>query len=77
MKLFYSPFHTFVHKVLVTAHECGHWDQLERIASCGRGQGRQGCHLSSSEADKDRFRRPDRVMRFVKGNLSDAILRYQ
>ncbi len=24
MKLFYSPFHTFVHKVLVTAHECGH-----------------------------------------------------
>ena len=33
MKLFYSPFHTFVHKVLVTAHECGHWDQLERIAT--------------------------------------------
>jgi len=31
--LFYSPFHTFVHKVLVTAHECGHWDQLERIAT--------------------------------------------
>jgi len=33
MMLFYSPFHTFVHKVLVTAHECGHWDQLERIAT--------------------------------------------
>ena len=33
MKLFYSPFHTFVHKVLVTAHECGHWDQLERVAT--------------------------------------------
>lgn len=33
MKLFYSPFHTFVHKVLVTAHECGHWGTLERIAT--------------------------------------------
>jgi glutathione S-transferase len=33
MKLFYSPFHTFVHKVLVTAHECGHWDRLERVAT--------------------------------------------
>lgn len=33
MMLFYSPFHTFVHKVLVTAHECGHWEQLERIAT--------------------------------------------
>ena len=31
MLLFYSPFHTFVHKVLVTAHECGHWDDLERV----------------------------------------------
>lgn len=31
MMLFYSPFHTFVHKVLVTAHECGHWDDLERV----------------------------------------------
>jgi glutathione S-transferase len=31
MKLFYSPFHTFVHKVLVTAHECGHWDDIDRI----------------------------------------------
>jgi len=27
------PFHTFVHKVLVTAHECGHWDKLERAAT--------------------------------------------
>lgn len=33
MKLFYSPFHTFVHKVLVTAHECGHWDDLDRVAT--------------------------------------------
>ena len=31
MKLFYSPFHTFVHKVLVTAHECGLFDEIERI----------------------------------------------
>ena len=28
MKLFYSPFHTFIHKVLVTAHETGHWDAI-------------------------------------------------
>lgn len=33
MWLFYSPFHTFVHKVLVTAHECGHWDRLTRVAT--------------------------------------------
>ncbi len=33
MKLFYSPFHTFVHKVLVTAHECGHWERLTRVAT--------------------------------------------
>lgn len=33
MKLFYSPFHTLVHKVLVTAHECGHWDRMERVAT--------------------------------------------
>ncbi len=31
MKLFYSPFHTFVHKVLVTAHECGHWNDVDLI----------------------------------------------
>ncbi|MEM8917411.1 MAG: glutathione S-transferase family protein [Pseudomonadota bacterium] len=31
MKLFYSPFHTFIHKVLVTAHECGHWDDIDFI----------------------------------------------
>jgi glutathione S-transferase len=28
MRLFYSPFHTFIHKVLVTAHEAGLWDQI-------------------------------------------------
>ena len=28
MKLFYSPFHTFIHKVLVTAHEAGLWDRI-------------------------------------------------
>lgn len=33
MKLFYSPFHTFAHKVLITAHECGHWDHLQRVAT--------------------------------------------
>ncbi len=33
MKLFYSPFHTFVHKVLVTAHECGLWDEIDFIAT--------------------------------------------
>ena len=33
MLLFYSPFHTFVHKVLVTAHECGQWDDLERVST--------------------------------------------
>lgn len=33
MKLFYSPFHTFVHKVLVTAHECGHWDDIDFVAT--------------------------------------------
>jgi glutathione S-transferase len=26
--LFYSTFHTFAHKVLVTAHECGLWDDI-------------------------------------------------
>lgn len=33
MKLFYSPFHTFVHKVLVTAHECGLWEDIDFIAT--------------------------------------------
>ena len=28
MKLFYSPFHTFIHKVLVTIHEAGLWDEV-------------------------------------------------
>ena len=31
MWIFYSPFHTFVHKVLVTAHECGHWDDITLV----------------------------------------------
>ena len=31
MKLFYSPFHTFIHKVLVTAHEAGLWDEIEPV----------------------------------------------
>jgi len=31
MKLFYSPFHTFIHKILVTAHEAGLWDELEFV----------------------------------------------
>ncbi|MGI9228910.1 MAG: hypothetical protein ACR2P9_03525, partial [Gammaproteobacteria bacterium] len=26
MRLFYSPFHSFIHKVLVTIHEAGLWD---------------------------------------------------
>lgn len=28
MRLFYSPFHSFVHKTLVTAHEAGLWDRI-------------------------------------------------
>ena len=28
MKLFYSPFHSFIHKVLVTVHEVGLWDDI-------------------------------------------------
>lgn len=28
MKLFYSPFHSFIHKVLVTIHEAGLWDEM-------------------------------------------------
>ena len=32
MKLFYSPIHSFVHKVLVTAHETGHWGNFEIVA---------------------------------------------
>lgn len=31
MKLFYSPIHGFIHKVLVTAYEAGIWDQLEFV----------------------------------------------
>jgi glutathione S-transferase len=33
VKLFYSPFYTFVHKVLVMAHQCGHWEQLKCVAT--------------------------------------------
>ncbi len=33
MKLFYSPFHSFIHKILVTAHECGLWDDIDFIAT--------------------------------------------
>ncbi len=28
MKLFYSPFHSFIHKVLVTAHEGDLWKDI-------------------------------------------------
>ena len=28
MRLFYSPFHSFIHKVLVTTHETGYWDDM-------------------------------------------------
>lgn len=31
MKLFYSTFHTFIHKVLVTIHEAGLWDEVEFV----------------------------------------------
>ena len=31
MRLFYSPFHNFVHKVLVVAHEAGLWETLTRV----------------------------------------------
>lgn len=31
MKLFYSPFHDFVHKALVVAHEAGVADSIERV----------------------------------------------
>ena len=33
MKLFYSPFHTFIHKVLVTAYEVGLWDEITFVAT--------------------------------------------
>ena len=31
LRLFYTPIHGFIHKVLVTAYESGVWDQLEFI----------------------------------------------
>lgn len=45
MRLFYSPFHTFIHKVLVTVHEAGLWDDISFVAtypfknSAGEDQG--------------------------------------
>lgn len=31
MKLFYSPFHSFVHKTLVVTHEAGLWEKVTRV----------------------------------------------
>jgi glutathione S-transferase len=31
MKLFYSPIHGFIHKVLVVAHEAGLWERIEFV----------------------------------------------
>lgn len=31
MRLFYSPFHRFVHKVLVVAHEAGQWEAMTAV----------------------------------------------
>ncbi len=33
MKLFYSPFHTFIHKVLVSIHEAELWERTEFVAT--------------------------------------------
>lgn len=33
MRLFYSPFHTFIHKVLVTAHEAGLWEEITFVGT--------------------------------------------
>jgi glutathione S-transferase len=33
MRLFYSPFHTFIHKVLVAAFEAGLWEQITFVAT--------------------------------------------
>ena len=33
MRQFYSPFHTFIHKVLVTAHEAELWDDITFVAT--------------------------------------------
>ena len=52
MWLFYSPFHTFIHKVLVTAHEAGQWDNLTFIATYPykRPDGSDGGAAYSTEA---------------------------
>ncbi len=45
MKLFYSPFHGFIHKTLVVLHETGLWDRTEFVPTypyrnrCGEFQG--------------------------------------
>lgn len=31
-KLFYSPFHSFIHKILVTTHEAGLWNDVDFVA---------------------------------------------
>ena len=36
VKLFYSPFHTFIHKVLVTIHEAGLWDEVTFVPTYPR-----------------------------------------
>ena len=33
MRLFYSPFHSFIHKVLVTIHEAGLWDDVTFVGT--------------------------------------------
>jgi len=33
IKLFYSPFHSFIHKILVTIHEAGLWDDVDFVAT--------------------------------------------
>lgn len=33
MKLFYSPFHGFIHKALVATHEAGLWDEMTFVAT--------------------------------------------
>jgi glutathione S-transferase len=33
LRIFYSPFHTFIHKVLVTAYEAGLWDDITFVAT--------------------------------------------
>jgi glutathione S-transferase len=39
MKLFYSPFHDFIHKSVVIAEEVGLWDQIEEVPVYPRKHG--------------------------------------